>query len=713
MAQPTGGRSITTPYVPPPGGSRLFSPVWSAGSPAIFSSLSVPVPVPERAAARILRLRDEIRRHEHLYYVEDAPEISDAAFDRLMRELSALEAEHPELVTSDSPTQRVGGKVEGRFPSVRHQVRMLSLENAMGEEELEAFHERVVRGLGTKSVRYVTEPKIDGLSIALQYENGRLVRGATRGDGTHGEDVTANIRTIRSIPLTLRPAKTAPIPRSLEVRGEVYLPIAAFAKLNREREAQGEAAFANPRNAAAGTVRQLDPAIVAKRPLAAWVYQIAHQEGGKERRSHSDQLADLATWGLPVNPETAKVESLEELLAAARRLEERRDGLPYEVDGLVVKVDSLEGQRRLGATAKHPRWAIAYKFAARGAETRLLEIVDQVGRTGKITPVALLEPVTVGGVTVTRATLHNYEEVARKDLRIGDTVIVQRAGDVIPEIVGPVTAKRTGRPRRPQPPKTCSACGKQLTRRSGEVDLRCPNKACPAQLAWMIRHWASRDAMDIDGLGPKTILALLESDLIVDLADLYRLDIEQLVVLPRFERKSAENLIASLAASKRRSLDRFVYALGIRHVGRVTAQDVSAHHRSLDRLRRANAEELMAIPGVGHEVAASIASWFADEANIKLLAELEALGVRPTAPTQRAEGPLSGETVLFTGTLTTMSREEAEDAARRAGARVVSSMSDKVTLLVAGERAGSKLDTARKRGTVIINEATFKTRARV
>ncbi len=665
----------------------------------------------KEANKRIGSLREEIRHHEHLYYVLDAPEISDQAFDKKMRQLEQLENGHPDLVTPDSPTQRVGGKVSGRFPSVAHKSRMLSLANAFDLEELEKWHERVVKSLGAQEVAYVCEPKIDGLGVALLYKDGVLVRGATRGDGEHGEEVTTNLRTIRSIPLRLIEEGDAPAPpREVEVRGEVYLPLKAFNDLNQKRESEGEPPFANPRNAAAGTIRQLDPSIVAKRPLSIWCYSLAYTKPALGLRTHGEELQTLKGWGLPVSPETETVGEYKGIRRYLERIEKKRKRLAYEVDGAVVKVDDLSLQEELGATSKHPRWAIAYKFTAQGAETKLLEIVDQVGRTGKLTPVAMLEPVNVGGATVSRATLHNYEEVARKDVRVGDTVMVQRAGDVIPEVVGPVLEQREKRLKKPVPPKECPVCGEGLTRKEAEVDLRCTNKACPAQLSWMIRHWASRDAMDIDGLGPKTIELLLEEGFVKDLSDLYRLDEETLVALPRFEKTSARNLVKAIAQSRSRSMDRFLYALGIRHVGRVTAQDLAAHFGSLEQLAKAGEKELLALENIGPEVASAIATYFADERNQRLVQDLKQAGVCPKIPPQPKKGPLSGETLLFTGSLDGVTRDEAKEQALKAGARVVDSMNKQVTVLVAGSKAGSKLEQAKKRGAEIWDQKTFESK---
>lgn len=663
----------------------------------------------KEAKKRIASLREEIRHHEHLYYVLDAPEISDLAFDEKMRQLERLEKEHPDLVSPDSPTQRVGGKVSGKFPSVTHKSRMLSLANAFDLDELKKWHERVVKNLGDQDVAYVCEPKIDGLGVALLYEDGVLVRGATRGDGAHGEDVTTNLRTIRSIPLKLNQEGDAPAPpRVVEVRGEVYLPLKAFQELNRKRQSDGEPPFANPRNAAAGTIRQLDPSIVAKRPLSIWCYSLAFTKPALGLEAHGEELQTLRGWGLPVSPETETVGEFKGIRRYLERIEKKRKRLAYEVDGAVVKVDDLSLQEELGATSKHPRWAIAYKFTAQGAQTRLLEIVDQVGRTGKLTPVAVLEPVNVGGATVSRATLHNYEEVARKDVRVGDRVMVQRAGDVIPEVVGPVLSERGKKVKQPVAPKECPACGKGLTRKEGEVDLRCTNKGCPAQLSWMIRHWASRDAMDIDGLGPKTIELLLEEGLVRDLSDLYRLDEERLVALPRFEQTSARNLVKAIDTSRTRSLDRFLYALGIRHVGRVTAQDLAAHYGDLERLAQADEEELHGLENIGPEVASAIATYFVDERNQRLVQDLKEVGVRPKRPPRPKKGPLSGETLLFTGSLEGVTRDEAQEQAREAGARVVESMNKQVTVLVAGKKAGSKLEQAKKRGADVWDQKTFE-----
>lgn len=666
----------------------------------------------KEAKRRIDALRDEIRHHEHRYYVLDAPEISDQAFDKKMRELEGLEEKFPDLVTPNSPTQRVGGKVSGKFPSVAHKSRMLSLANAFDLQELEKWHERVVKAVGEDSATYVCEPKIDGLGVALLYEDGVLVRGATRGDGVHGEDVTTNLRTLRSVPLRLHQGKGVANPPSvLEVRGEVYLPLKAFQELNKKRKAAGEAPFANPRNAAAGTIRQLDPAIVAERPLAIWCYSLAYAKPSLYVQSHAEELELLRAWGFPVSPETETIGAFQEIRRYLEKIEKKRHRLAYEVDGAVIKLDDLALQQELGATSKHPRWAIAYKFTAQGAQTKLLDIIDQVGRTGKLTPVAVLEPVRVGGATVSRATLHNYDEVARKDVRVGDVIMVQRAGDVIPEVVGPVIDKREKRLRKPTAPEKCPVCGEGLSRKQGEVNLRCTNKACPAQLSWMIRHWASRDAMDIDGLGPKTIQLLLEEGLVEELSDLYRLDEQRLVALPRFEETSAKNLVAAIDASRTRSLDRFLYALGIRHVGRVTAQDLASHYGSLEPLAKADVEELESLANIGPEVAAAIATYFADERNQQLVRDLKELGVRPKRPPKPKEGPLSGKTVLFTGSLEGMTRDEAQQIAQAAGARVVDSMSQQVTVLVAGKRAGSKLAQAKKRDVDVWDQKTFEKKA--
>jgi DNA ligase (NAD+) len=664
----------------------------------------------ETVRKRIEALREEILRHEHLYYVKDAPQISDAEFDALMRQLKQLEAEHPQLADANSPTQRVGGSVADEFEKVAHRVPMISLDNAMDALELEAFHARTAKVLGTDAIDWACEPKIDGLGVALTYEHGRLVRGATRGDGVQGEDVTANLRTIASIPLALQPSKRFPWPRVMEVRGEVYLPLSAFRALNEARTASGEAAFVNPRNTAAGALRQLDSSIVAQRPLNIFVYHLAHQEGGPAFARHSESLQALSEWGFRVNPEVARVQGLVAAQEYCQRLEARRDSLDYEIDGAVLKVDELALQRKLGATSKHPRWAIAYKFAPRGAPTLLQDIAVQVGRTGKLTPVAVLAPVVVGGVTVTRATLHNFEEVKRKDLRIGDTVIVQRAGDVIPEVVGPVAANRTGKERPVKEPASCPACGGQVGRREEEVDLRCLNRACPSQLLWVLRHYASRDAMDIEGLGPKTVELLLAEGAIEDLADLYLLTHEKLVGLPRFEELAATNLLEGIEASKGRTLDRFLFGLGIRHVGKVTAQDLAHHFGSLEAIRAASQEQLEAVDGIGPETVESIKEFFADEDNARLVQDLLAAGVDPKPPPKRADGPLSGETVLFTGTLESLSRAAAQKKAQDAGARVVTSMSKDVTILVAGEKAGSKLAKAQALGVTILDEAAFLSR---
>jgi DNA ligase (NAD+) len=629
-----------------------------------------------------------------------------------MRRLQELEEKHPDLADPNSPTRRVGGAVAEEFKKVEHKVPMKSLGNAMDLDELKAFHDRVSKALDKTDVAYVAEPKIDGLGVALLYEGGAFVRGATRGDGTFGEDVTQNLRTIRSIPLRLNEEGAPKVPVALEVRGEVYLPLKAFERINNAREKEGKAPFANPRNMAAGTIRQLDSSIVASRPLDIFVYTVSHRRGGPDLGTHSATLEALAAWGFRVNPEVERVEGLGEATRYCKDLEDRRDRLDYEIDGVVLKVDDLAAQRRLGETSKHPRWAIAIKFAPRGAQTKLLDVVDQVGRTGKITPVAVLEPVQVGGVTVRRATLHNYEEIERKDLRIGDTVTVQRAGDVIPEVVGPLVNKRTGKESRPPPPTECPACGGKVGRRKAEVDLRCMNrKKCPSQLLWVLRHYASRDAMDIEGLGPKTVELLLEHEVIEDLSGLYRLTLSELVALPRFEEQSAKNLLDGIETSKRRDLGRFLFGLGVRHVGKVTAQDLAAHFRSLDALMEATPEELDAVEGIGPETVEAIQEFFADEDNLRVLKELQTLGVEPKPPPKRSQGPLAGETVLFTGSLQTMTRNEAQERAKQAGARVVASISKDVTMLVAGEKAGSKLEKARNLEVPVVSEEEFLKRS--
>jgi DNA ligase (NAD+) len=654
----------------------------------------------EAARARAEALREAIHRADYHYYVLDAPEVDDATYDAWMRELRDLEARFPELVTPDSPTQRVGGRPAEGFAQVRHPVPLLSLDNAFGPEELREFDARLRRWLGDARPRYVVELKIDGLSVALTYEDGVFVQGATRGDGTVGEDVTANLRTLREVPLRLREA----VPGTLVVRGEVYMPRSAFLALNARRQAEGQPLFANPRNAGAGSLRQLDPRVTAERGLRLFCYQILVGP----RLDQWEALQALRRWGFPVNPHGRLCADVEEALAYCESWRDRRQELDYATDGLVVKVDQVELQERLGATGHAPRWAVAYKFPAEVARTRVRAIGVSVGRTGVLTPMAELEPVVIAGTTVSRASLHNADWVAAKDVRPGDTVWVRKAGEVIPEVV---EVDPTGRPEGAEPfvmPDRCPVCDGPVVRVPGEAAHRCTNPTCPAQVMGLLIHWGARSAMDIEGLGEKTVRALLEAGLVRDPADLYGLTVEQLQALPRFAEKSAQNLVAAIQASRDRPLWRLLVALGIRFVGERVAQVLARHFRSLDALARASEEELAAIPDIGPKIAASVASFFADPDNRALLARLRAAGVRQEdpepEPAPAPTGPLAGKTFVLTGTLPRWTREEATRAIEAAGGRVTDSVSRRTDYVVAGERPGSKLDRARALGIPVLDE---------
>ncbi|HVL66807.1 MAG TPA: NAD-dependent DNA ligase LigA [Vicinamibacterales bacterium] len=673
---------------------------------------------------RIQQLREQIRHHENCYYVLNAPEISDAQFDALLHELERLEADHPDLVTPDSPTQRVAGRPVDGFPTVEHLAPMLSLDNAYDEDDLRAFDERVRKGagLGSTPVAYVAELKIDGLSIALTYEDGRLVRGATRGDGVRGEEVTANVRTIRAIPLALRGGP----PGRIEVRGEVFLPRAAFARINREREEAGEPLFANPRNAAAGTMRNLDPALVAKRGLGAFTYQlVAAVSGGPA--THAEMLQALRDWGLPVEPHHARCAGIDDVIAFCSRWADGRESLQFDTDGVVIKVDDLPLRERLGTTAKFPRWATAFKFPAQQAHTTLLRIAVNVGRTGANTPYAVLQPVLLAGSTISMATLHNAEDIARKDLREGDTVVIEKAGDVIPRVVAPILSLRPPDARPWVMPTTCAECGSELHRDEDEVIWRCDNTSCPARLRRGLEHFASRSAMNIEGLGESLVEQLIEQGLVRDVGDLYLLEAEQLENLvvapktPRSERavprklgKVGRNVADQIGRSKQNDLSRLVYALGIRHVGEKAAATVARHLRTMDAILEAPLEALQTIPDVGPVVAASIRAFADEERNRALVHKLAAAGVNMASqqppPGTGLQGPLTGKTFVLTGTLSTMTRDEATEAIERLGGKVAGSVSRKTTYLVAGEEAGSKLEKARSLGVPVLSEEEFKSR---
>ena len=662
---------------------------------------------PKDPAARAAELREAIRRHEHLYYVLSKPEISDREFDALDRELRDLEAAHPELVTPDSPTQRVGEVPLSEFPSVTHKEPMLSLENTYSEDEVREFEERVRRQLGETALSYVAEPKIDGLSLSVTYENGRLVRAVTRGDGKIGDDVTANARTIRSLPLSLvAPGNGSAIPESIEVRGEVYLPRSVFTRLNEERVRNDEEPFVNPRNAASGAMKQLDPRQVAERGLELFLYALA-RTSGPEPKTHSEALALMRGLGLRTNPEIRPCASIEDALAQCAALREKRHALDYDIDGVVIKVDSLSLQRELGSTSKFPRWAIAYKFPAERATTRLLNIDVQVGRTGKLTPVAHLEPVFVGGTTVSRATLHNAEEIARKDIRVGDLVVVERGGEVIPKVVEVVIGERPPSAAPFAMPAACPVCGTHVAAIAGEVDLRCPNASCKAQIEERIKHYARRQAMDIEGLGDKLVATLVEMGAVKNIADLYSLEPAALAQLERMGEKSATNLVSSIGRSRDAGLQRLLFGLGIRFVGERAAELLSRRFGSMEALAKASAEEIDAIPEIGDAVVASVREWFEAPQNQQLVERLREAGVRLTAVSSGPEETrtLEGLQFVLTGVLDSMDRNEAKRRIESRGGRVTSAVSSKTDFIVAGEDAGSKLEKGKALGVRVLDEA--------
>lgn len=647
----------------------------------------------------IQKLRDELNYHNYKYYVENNPVISDYEYDMLLKKLEALESQFPDLITPDSPTQRVGGEPLKGFKTVEHKIPMLSLDNAYSYDELRDFDERVKKNIDS-AFEYMCEPKIDGVSIALIYEKGVFVRGATRGDGIKGDDVTANLKTIRSIPLRLQGSNL----QDIEVRGEVYFPISTFKKFNKEQEKKGEQAFANPRNAAAGSLRQLDPRIVADRPLDTFLYYIASST--KELITHEQSLGFLREAGFRVNPLIQKLKNIEDAIAYCRDLERKRDALDYEIDGVVLKVNSFALQRQLGSTIKHPRWAIAYKFTAKQATTKLNDIVIQVGRTGTLTPVAVLEPVPVGGVTVSRATLHNFDELKRKDIRIGDMVLVERSGDVIPQVVKSITEKRKGDEKIRVVPRKCPVCGSDVIRTLDEVAVRCPNIQCPARLKWRIEYFASRDAMDIDHLGGQTIDKLIDKGLVDNIADLYYLTEEDLLSLEGFKEKSVRNLLDSIEKSKQQGLARLIYGLGIRHVGKFAAQLLASQYHSIDELAKKTAEELAQIHGLGEKTAEAIATFFATEENIELIDKLRDIGIQ-TKETKK-EGHLTGKKFVFTGGLQSMSRPDASDLVMKNGGMVSSSIGKDIDYVVVGSDPGSKYEKAKKLGLRTIDENEFK-----
>ncbi len=651
---------------------------------------------------RIEELREQVRYHSRLYYIEDAPEVSDAEYDALYKQLESLEADNPELVTQDSPTQKVGGDPLEQFDQVRHAVPMLSLSNARKIEDLREWDTRIRRLLGEdETPRYVTELKIDGLAVSLRYENGRLVRGATRGNGTVGEDVTAQLRTFRSVPEKL----SGNPPEVLEPRGEAYIPLPDFEKLNTRLEEEGKKPYANPRNLAAGSIRQLDPKITAQRPLTIFLYGVG--EGYGNYASHSESLAALKGYGLRVNPYKVH-EGIESVMEECERAARERESLAYQIDGVVVKVDSREQQETLGAVQKAPRWAIAYKFEPLAGRTRLLDIIVNVGRTGAVTPQAVLEPVNVGGVTISRATLHNEDYVKEKGILIGDEVVIERAGDVIPQVVKAIAESRDGSERPFEMPTHCPVCGEPLSRPEGEAVTRCVNARCPAQALEHIIHWSTKSAMDIDGLGEKLATRLFDLGLIKDVADIYDLKAGQLVPLEGFGEKSAQNLIQSIQNSKQQLFSRVLYSLGIRHVGSVTAQLIAERFSGRDLLRDVTAEQLTEIDGIGGVVAHAVAEYFGLKDNRELVERLMRLGLDFERESGRpSEGPLAGKRVVITGTLS-QPRSYYVERVQAAGGTFTSSVSKNTDYVLAGEEAGSKREKARELGVTVLDEAGFE-----
>lgn len=663
----------------------------------------------ERVAdlAEAEKLRREIRHNEYLYYVLDAPEITDAEYDRMMVRLRELEARYPDSIPADSPTQRVGGRASSQFTEVRHLEPLLSLGNVFSAEELRAFDERVRSGLPAGSkVEYVMEPKIDGLACSLIYENGKLVRAATRGDGVVGENVTANVRTIRSIPLTLKVPEGEAVPELLDVRGEVYMPRQAFMRLNEQRAERGESEFANPRNAAAGSLRQLDPQVTASRSLSFFAYYLVG-EGAQPK--HSESLALLARYGFKVSENYKVVENIDEAIKYIGDFNELRQGLSYDTDGAVIKVNDVYQQRILGATGKDPRWATAYKYPPEQAETTLEDIDWRVGRTGVLTPTAVLTPVKLSGSVISRATLHNEDFIRAKDIRIGDRVVINKAGEIIPEVLRVVVEKRTGDEKEVEIPNVCPECGWRVERQGEEAAIRCTNPHCPALGREGLIHFVSRDAMNIDGCGPFVINALLDAGLVRDAADLYSLRKEDLLKLERMGEKSADNLLAALGESKKNELDKLLFALGIRHVGAKVARILATEFGSMEKLQQAQPEELAQIRDIGDKIAESAVTWLNVPANIDLVERLAAAGLTMTftPPASQEDNPFFGKTLVFTGTMPTLGRAEAKTMAQDVGAKVSGSVSKKTDYVIAGAEAGSKLEKAQQLGVTVIDEAEF------
>ena len=660
----------------------------------------------ETALKKISELRKIIEYHNQRYYQQDAPEISDAEYDRFMRELQNLEARFPDDELASSPTQRVGAAPLAKFASFTHPSPMLSLANAFSEEEIIDFDSRLKRLASIDNISYVTEPKLDGLAVNLIYEKGVFTKGATRGDGTVGEDVTQNLKTISSLPLRMKKSEQAPIPSFVEIRGEVYMEKYPFEKLNRRRMEEGEEPFANPRNAAAGSLRQLDSKITAHRPLNIFLYGIGNVQG-ISFTTHWEVLRALSSWGFPVNKLIEQAHDINTCIRYFERITSLRDTLPYDIDGVVIKVDSLALQNRLGNISRNPRWALACKFPAQQETTIVKDIIVQVGRMGTLTPVAVMEPVNVGGVMVSRATLHNEDEVIKKDIRVGDTVIIQRAGDVIPEVVKVIPEKRTGKETKFKMPVKCPECGSEIVRFEGEVAHRCVNISCPAQLKEHIRHFASRGAMDIEGLGEKLSAQLFDAKFISDPADLYFLTKDKLLGLDRQAEKSAQNLIDSIARSKNPPLDKFIYALGIRHVGERTAKLLAERFGSIENLMAAKIEDLTAVNEIGTEIAASIVEFFHESKNKAVMKKFAKAGVAPQRKGISLNAPLAGKSFVFTGAMGSMGRNEAKEIVENLGGVVHSSVTKKATYVVAGVDPGSKLDKAKSYGIRVISEAEF------
>jgi DNA ligase (NAD+) len=659
----------------------------------------------QEAKLRVEELRSQIAYHDYRYYVLDSPEVSDAEYDVLMRELRLLEERHPELITPDSPTQRVSGQPVEAFGVIEHRVPLLSLGNAFNEDELRAWHRRLTNLAERKDIALVAEPKMDGLAVAFVYENGAFLQGATRGDGMRGENVSQNLRTIRSIPLSLSKAA----PRRFEVRGEVYMTKKGFERLNEEQGARGAQLFASPRNSAAGSLRQLSPAVTATRPLDIFVYQLGWAEGGEITvpGSHWEMLQWLADLGFRVNPHITRFTDLDAVIEHIKTWEGRRESLDYEIDGLVIKVDDLSLQRALGVVGREPRWAIAYKYPPTQATTKLLRIDVNVGRTGSLNPFAVLDPVIVAHARVKLATLHNEDDIRRKDIRVGDTVIVQRAGDVIPQVVGPVVSKRTGAEKVFEMPLECPVCGSPVVRPEGEAMRYCRNRACPAQIFRLLFHFAGRGAMDIEGLGESLADQLLKNNLVHDLADIYYLQKEDLLRLERLGEKSVTNLLGNIERSKNRPLTNLLFGLGIRHVGFETAELLANHFGSVDAMANATLEELEAVPTIGPKTAEAVYEYFQDEENRKLIEKFRAAGVKLAGATAAREGPLMGLAFVVTGSLERWSRNEIESLIKRLGGSVGSSVTKKTDFLVAGENPGSKLAKAQEYAVPVLDEAEF------